>query len=210
LEEDGGTNLYCFINNCSLVYVDFLGLSYREYIIDPAKILAEAFTVTAGGIIGGTAGWAGIGAVGGVSLILMGADQFLSGVRDMVNRASGKTIDSGIHIQTIYRDSAERITGGTGSGLVYTLAPLYFSAETASACATATLSIKSATLAVKGTQMIHTAGHWIVVDNMVKYEFVFEGGLTWSEAGIVIGTEAFSTTMSGISFLPFANVVEQP
>lgn len=109
-----------------------------------------------------------IGAVGGLSLIVLGGDQLIGGAMNIVQRARGKKLPTGTLIQQSYRYTSQKITGKTNSGLEKALDSLYFGAEVVSACATGYLSVKASIVAVRGTVAIHTTRRLIVVDGYLS------------------------------------------
>ena len=200
IEESGGENLYAFCDNNPVLYIDILGESFWGYFVDAAKTISGAFTMAAGFTLGATVGWTGIGAAGAVGLIAIGADQFASGVRNLANRAQGRSVSNNTYVQVAYKYAAQRITGRTESGLEKTLDAMYFSAEVVSACATGTMSIRGSIAAVRSIGPARTVGHWVSVNGYVRYEFYMTASVSTVEAGGVVATETFSTTLSGISF----------
>ena len=200
IEEEGGENLYAFCANNPIFFIDISGESFWGYFVDTAKTLSGAFTMAAGFTLGAAAGWTGIGAVGAVGLIAMGADQFTSGVRNLVNRAQGRSVSNNTYVQIAYKYAAEKITGRTDSGLEKTLDGLYFAAEVVSACATGAMSISGSITAVRSVGTAHTAHRWVSVNGYVRMELYMTASVSTVEAGGVVATETFSTTLSAISF----------
>ncbi len=200
IEEEGGENLYGFCGNNPILYVDILGEDFWGYFVDAAKTISGAFTIAAGFTLGATTGWTGIGAAGAVGLIAIGADQFASGVRNLANRARGRSASNNTYVQIAYKNAARKLTGRTESGLEKTLDTMYFSAEVVSACATGTMSIRGSIAAVRCIGPARTAGHWVAVNGYARYEFYMTASVSTVEAGGVVATETFSTIMSGISF----------
>ena len=117
IEEEGGENLYAFCDNSPILYIDILGESFWGYFVDAAKTISGAFTIAAGVALGASVGWTGIGAAGAAGLIAIGADQFASGTRNLVNRARGKDVSNNTYVQVAYKYAAQKITGCTDSGL---------------------------------------------------------------------------------------------
>ncbi len=200
IEEEGGENLYAFCLNSPSLYIDILGTDCWGYFVDTAKTLSGAFTFAAGITLGASVGWTGAGAIGAAGLLAIGADQFTSGVRNLVNRARAQSVSNDSYVQIAYKYVSEKVTGRENSGLQQTLDNLYFSAEIVSACATGTMSIKGSIAAVRSIGTARMAGHWIVVNDYLKYEFYMTADVSIVKAGGIVATETFSTTMSGISF----------
>ena len=200
IEEEGGENLYAFCGNNPILYYDINGESFWGYFVDTAKTLSGAFTAVAGFTLGATVGWTGIGAVGAAGLIAIGADQFASGVRNLVNRAQGRSVSNNTYVQVAYKYATKRITGRSGSGLERTLDAMYFSAEVVSACATGIMSIGGSIAVVRSIGPARTATRWVSVNGYARMEFYMTASVSTVEAGGVVATETFSTTLSGISF----------
>lgn len=200
IEEEGGENLYAFCLNSPSLYIDILGTDFWGYFVDTAKTLSGAFTFAAGITLGASVGWTGAGAIGAAGLLAIGADQFTSGVRNLVNRARAQSVSNDSYVQIAYKYVSEKVTGREDSGLQQTLNSLYFSAEVVSACATGTMSIKGSIAAVRSIGPARMAGHWIVVNDYLKYEFYMTADVSIVKAGGIVATETFGTAMSGISF----------
>ena len=200
IEEEGGENLYAFCDNSPILYIDILGESFWGYFVDAAKTISGAFTIAAGVALGASVGWTGIGAAGAAVLIAIGADQFASGTRNLVNRARGKAVSNNTYVQVAYKYAAQKITGCTDSGLEQTLDTMYFSAEVLSACATGTISIRGSIAAVRSIGLARTAKRWTDVNGYLRMEFYMTASVSTVEAGGVVATETFSTTMSAMSF----------
>ena len=132
--------------------------------------------------------------------IAIGADQFASGTRNLVNRARGKVVSNNTYVQVAYKYAAQKITGCTDSGLEQTLDTMYFSAEVLSACATGTISIRGSIAAVRSIGLERTAKRWADVNGYLRMEFYMTASVSTVEAGGVVATETFSTTMSAMSF----------
>ena len=55
--------------------------------------------------------------------------------------------------------------------------------------------------AIKSTEPIHTAGHWVVNQrNFIEYEYYISGGVSIYEAGAVVVSETFDVMLSFMSF----------
>ena len=103
--------------------------------------------------------------------IAIGADQFASGTRNLVNRARGKAVSNNTYVQVAYKYAAQKIKGCTDSGLEQTLDTMYFSAEVLSACATGTISIRGSIAAVRSIGLERTAKRWTDVNGYLRMEF---------------------------------------
>ena len=132
--------------------------------------------------------------------IAIGAAQFASGTRNLVNRARGQVVSNNTYVQVAYKYAAQKITGCTDSRLEQTLDTMYFSAEVLSACATGTISIRGSIAAVRSIGLERTAKRWTDVNGYLRMEFYMTASVSTVEAGGVVATETFSTTMSAMSF----------
>ena len=63
------------------------------------------------------------------------------------------------------------------------------------------MSVTRSITAIKSTEAIHTAGHWVVNQrNFIEYEYYISGGVSIYEAGAVVASETFDVTLSFMSF----------
>lgn len=202
IDESGGENLYAFCANNPILYYDVLGEDFWGYFMDAVKVASGLFMMKAGFGIAATAGWTGVGLAGGAALMALGADQLYYGAHNIVNRLQGRQIETGTVIQQTYRYAAQQITGKEGSVIEKSMDYAYFGAEIIATCATGYLSVSRSISAVKNTEVIHSAGHWVEGKRLVlEWEIKLVGGVSVSEACTVVATETFDVVISGMSFI---------
>ena len=86
----------------------------------------------------------------------------------------------------------------------------YRAFEFSTACVSGWASLTRTTTTIQQVKALQTVGKWVIVNKMVTYDFVIEGGVSAVNAAGVAVVETFSVIINAISLTSTPGGVDNP
>ncbi|MGN0846407.1 MAG: RHS repeat-associated core domain-containing protein [Kiritimatiellia bacterium] len=202
IEEVGGENLYAFCGNAPVLYVDVLGLSFWDDLIDSAKIAVGICTIVSGALAGAATSWTGAGAVMGGTLFILGVDQVFEGINNIASRVKGGPASDNSFVKQIISSTSHCITGTRNSQLEIYLQSTYSAIQLTSSCYSGIVKARSV---VKAINLTYVPPHSEIVPvlrrSTIQWQIELKASY-WRINGVKdAASGAFSLLFQGISSL---------